>query len=248
MRGGSVVAIATILSATALSGCGTTSGQSPAPMARHWIVAADLSASRNSSQLRESEAFVDSLPKVAANGDRITLLRVRERGLADSSFQWSHDIPASAHGGAPTASDSTYLDDAKRELVAETSVLFDPEVEGRLLGTDLFATLFRVADLVRSDRTRKSTLVMLSDMLQSTHDLNMERVVPDTTWVTDRAAKHLLPDLTGVCVVALGVDVSTARGERLRQFWRAYFRAAGADYRDANLRNWAPDLTGLGCN
>lgn len=248
MRGGSVVAIATVLSATAMSGCGTTSGQSPAPMARHWIVAADLSSSRNSSQLRESKAFVDSLPKVAANGDRITLLRVRERGLADSSFQWSHDIPAPAHGGSATASDSTYLDDAKRELVAETSVLFDPEIEGRLQGTDLFATLFRVADLVRSDRTRKSTLILVSDMLQSTHDLNMERAVPDTTWVTDRLAKHLLPELTGVCVVALGVDISTTRGERVRQFWRAYFRAAGADYRDSNFRNWAADLTGLGCN
>jgi hypothetical protein len=220
----------------------------PVPLPREWIIAADLSASRNSSQLRESKAFVDSLPKVAANGDRITLLRVRERGLGDSSFQWSHDIPALIHPGAPNVSDSLDLEDAKRELIAETSVLFDPEIEGRLQGTDLFATLFRVADLVRSDRARRSTLILLSDMLQSTRDVNMERSVPDTTWVTDRLTKHLLPDLAGVCIVALGADVSTARGERLRQFWRAYFRAAGADYRDANFRNWAPDLSGLGCN
>lgn len=248
MSGGRILALASFLATTALSGCGTTDGQTPAPLAHQWIVAADLSASRNSSQLRESKAFVDSLPKVAANGDRITLLRVRERVLADSSFQWTHDIPAVAHGGPASASDSLDLEDARRELVAETSVLFDPQVQGRLQGTDLFATLFRVADLIRADHTRKTTLILLSDMLQSTHDVDMERSVLDTTWVTDRLAMHLLPDLIGLCVVVLGVDVSTARGEHLRQFWRAYFRAAGADYRDSNFRNWAPDLSGLGCN
>jgi hypothetical protein len=242
-----VLATAAFLASVQTASCATSNGQTVAARGKYWIVAADISSSRNATQLRESEDLVNTLSRVAVNGDRITLLRVREHGLADSSFQWTHEIPPLTHPGGPSTADSLDLEDTDRALRAVTPVLFDPDLNGKLRGTDLFGTLFRVADVVRSDRSRMPVLILLSDMLQSTKEVNMERAVPDTSWVVNHAQQHLLPELTGVCVVALGPDVRTIAGQRVLQFWRAYFRATGADFRDANYRNWAPDMRGLAC-
>lgn len=227
-------------------------GQSRVPPASvrqpvNWIFAADLSASRNETQLREAQDFIAGILRTVKNGDRLTLMRVYEQGLADTSFFWTHDVLPAADPSHPKASDQIELEDAGRALQAELTVLFDPSIQGTLKATDIFATLYRTADLARSDLSHHPTLFLLSDMLQSTHDLNMERAVPDTGWVVQHAAERLLPDLSGVCIVAIGPDVSNDRGQRVLRFWRAYFHAAGADFRDSNYRNWASDASTLGC-
>jgi hypothetical protein len=92
-------------------------------------------------------------------------------------------------------------------------------------------------------------------MLQSTHELNMERArpnlersIPDTTWIADRMAAGRLPRLDGVCVAVVGPDVSAVYGKKLLDFWRAYFRAAGAIFTEANYRNYMPDLSSIRCD
>lgn len=222
----------------------TTDAARPA----RWIVAADLSASRNQSQLEDAKNFVASIFGVAHNGDELSLMRVYEHGLADPNFLWTDTIPGSADSDNQSESAKLDLEDAKNALRAELTVLFDPNIEGKLKETDLLSTLARVDNIVHGGSPRRTTLFLLSDMLQSTKELNMERSVPDSTWVLARAAQHRIPDLSGICVVAVGPDPTTGRGQRVLAFWRAYFRAAHADFRDSNYRNWAPNASQLGCS
>ena len=96
--------------------------------------------------------------------------------------------------------------------------------------TDLIQTLYRAADYARG-RPRDSTVVLLlSDMLNATPELNMEKPggVPDVSWVQARSRAGRLPALRGVCVFVVGADVETARGIAARRFWVDYLVAAGA--------------------
>ncbi|HEU4993765.1 MAG TPA: hypothetical protein VFT29_03065 [Gemmatimonadaceae bacterium] len=214
----------------------------------HWIVAADLSASRQPTQLQEGQDFVKGLTRVVRNGDAVTLFRVYERGFADTNFIWTSEISAARDPDKPRPSDSLALIDFADELTAEVTVLFNPSKAGKLQGTDLFTTLHRAAELAAADPRRRHVLIIVSDMLQSTRDVDMERNLPDTTWIRRAANDRILPNLSGVCAVVIGADVATARGKHVQAFWEQYFRLAGGDLRGSNYRNFAPSPEGMSCS
>src|SRR5688572_3388918 len=101
---------------------GTASGSSdarpPAQQATHWVVAADLSASRHPIHLKEAKEFVAALTRVVKNGDAVTLFRVYERGLSDTNFIWTKHIAAAPDPDRPRPSDSLALRDFESELTA----------------------------------------------------------------------------------------------------------------------------------
>jgi hypothetical protein len=237
-----------LLAACTLGACAAAEMSNVTTRARHWIVIVDLSASLKPSQLQESRNFVQALSSAARNGDAVTLFRVYERGLADENFQWDSNIRAAADPLKPRASDSLALKDFSDELMAVSTVLFDPKIEGSLRGTDIFASLFRAADVAASDPRRRNIVILVSDMVQSTKELDMERHIPDASWVSNAAEKQMLPRLHGVCVSAFGVDVMTPRGRQAREFWKRYLTAAGADFREANYRNYAVSPDQLVCD
>ena len=213
----------------------------------NWIVAVDLSASRQPAQLDAAQALVSTLATSIHNGDRMTILRVYQHGLADDDFLWTWDVPAAHDPARVSISDSLQLERASRALRAEIPSIFDPAVSGKLMQTDLFATLFRVADIARGDRSHRKRLIVISDMLHSSGAIDMERSIPDTDWVTRRVAEGRIPRLDSVCVAVAGPDVSAASSARLLSFWRAYFHAAGADFHDENYRSYFPDLLSIRC-
>ena len=67
--------------------------------------------------------------------------------------------------------------------------------------------------------TRRTTLVLLSDMVHAAGELNMARAanIPDDRWITERKQQSRLPDLTGICVIVAGADVSSTHGAKLRK-------------------------------
>jgi hypothetical protein len=90
----------------------------------------------------------------------------------------------------------------------------------------------------------------MSDMLQSTPDVDMEKAggVPPRAWITEREAQRRLPDLHDACIVIAGAEVSTPRGARVRQFWEDYFRATGAHLPQENYRTLISDPAELRCS
>src|SRR5690606_34989494 len=99
--------------------------------------------------------------------------------------------------------------------------IFENEAAGRLQTTDLFATLHIAAEYVRDEPDRETTLLLLSDMLQSAHGVEMGREggVPPPTWLVAQSRAGLLPALAGVCVVVVGADATTPGGVAVRDFW-----------------------------
>ncbi|MDB4879065.1 MAG: hypothetical protein JWL60_511 [Gemmatimonadetes bacterium] len=129
------------------------------------------------------------------------------------------------------------------------STFFDPAASRKVMSTDLFHTLHRAADYAKAANGRRTTLVLLSDMLQSTGQVNMERSggIPGDAWITGLESEGRLPDLRNVCVLVVGADATTRSGARARQFWSHYFEAAGATYRPGNYRNMVSDPGEIGC-
>jgi hypothetical protein len=92
-------------------------------------------------------------------------------------------------------------------------------------------------------------LVLLSDMLQSTDEVNMERAggVPSDEWIEQRKVEGRLPDLANVCVFVVGAEVASRQGAKVRGFWQKYFEAAGARFPGANYRNMVADVSEVHC-
>jgi hypothetical protein len=72
--------------------------------------------------------------------------------------------------------------------------------------------------------------------------------IPGKTWIRERAAEQRIPQLSGVCVVVAGADVSSARGSAIREFWNKYFVAAGTRVAPDNYRNMISDPSEINCN
>ena len=109
----------------------------------------------------------------------------------------------------------------------------------RLLGlpsdrhsTAIFETL-KIASQIFAGETRpRQFLVLLSDMVE-TNAKNFNRIHIDNNFIEHLIGQHeeahMLPDLAGVAVYAVGVGgQSIEHSARLEQFWSRYLTAAGA--------------------
>ena len=110
-----------------------------------------------------------------------------------------------------------------------------------LLGAILVAA--QVFDHPTADR--KEVLIIFSDMRQATSVLDLERpVLVNKTEALQQVAKsHLIPDLHGVEVYALGVDASGKSvnyWQTLRDFWIGYFALAGATVESYSILRQVP--------
>jgi hypothetical protein len=239
------------LCSLALLGC-TAGGQDNAAEtvngANQYVVGIDISGSRTPSQLQEEQAVVEGLMGRMTFGDRIILVETYRTGI-DSAGQWQDSIPARRFTGALRARERAALEEFHSAAPRVAATFFDAEKSKRVMSTDLFRTLWRAADYAKSANGRRTTLVLLSDMLQSTDEVNMEHAggVPSDSWIQSRKAQGRLPDLANVCVFVVGADPSSQAGATVRAFWQKYFEAAGARAPSTNYRNMVSDVSEVHC-
>jgi hypothetical protein len=235
----------------ALLGC-TAGGQdntaATVNSANQYVVGIDISGSRTPSQLKEEQAVVEGLMGRMSFGDRIILVETYRTGI-DSAGQWQDSIPARRFTGELRARARADLEEVHSTAPRFAATFFDAEKSKRVMSTDLFRTLWRAADYAKAANGRRTTLVLLSDMLQSTDEVNMERAggVPPDAWIASRKAQGRLPDLANVCVFVVGADPSSNQGAKVRAFWQRYFDAAGARMPSGNYRNMVSDVGEMRC-
>ena len=98
--------------------------------------------------------------------------------------------------------------------------------------TDILGTLLLAEDLfANTPKVKERRLITLSDMRQSTSDLDLETVsvVPDFRYVRPKIPP--LPNFRGVTIYVMGVEEinrSTLYWLSLRKFWEDYCSATGA--------------------
>ncbi len=231
-------------------GCGESAGARPAaPQTAQFIVGIDLSASRSVEALRDSRRLLDDLVESRLhNGDELVLLEMY--GSSDTGdHQWIDSVPRARTPGVTSTADKRRLDDFKAVAHQVVGAMFDPNRARRIDNTDVFATISRAADYAKGAHDRRSTLILLSDMENSTDEMRMEKSggIPTAEWIEVRRTANRLPDMRGVCVLVAGAASTTQREATIRDFWVRYLAAAGTTLAATNYRAFVPDATELRC-
>ena len=231
-------------------GCGGSAGATNAvPAPNRFIVGIDLSASRSVEALRDSRRLLDDLVESRLhNGDELVLLEMY--GSSDTGdHQWIDSVPHTRTPGVVTPSDQRKLDDFKAVAHQVVGAMFDPNRVRRIDNTDVFATISRAADYAKRGDGRRATLILLSDMENSTGEMRMERSggIPSPAWIEARRSTNRLPDMRGVCVLVAGAASKTQREAMIRDFWVRYLAASGSTLAAGNYRAFVPDAMELRC-
>jgi hypothetical protein len=253
MSGMAVLALATV-AAGGLTGCGgeaqgRAAAASRSPEARQIIIALDLSGSQSERRRTEARQAVELAIDNLNYGDRIVLLQVHQRSAAeDDAVRWEETVPAPRAGTPPTSLDRERLDAVKQAARSVARTIFEDEAAGRLPTTDLFATLHVAGEYIR-DMSAPTALVLLSDMLQSAHGIEMSHAggVPAASWIAAQHARGLLPRLNGACITVIGADATSPNGVAVREFWKQYFEQAGAVLAERNYRLLATGGQDIAC-
>ncbi len=244
------LAIASFGLVSSALGCGESAGARPAaPQTAQFIVGIDLSASRSVESLRDSRRLLDDLVESRLhNGDELVLLEMY--GSSDTGdHQWIDSVPRARTPGAVSTADKRRLDDFKAVAHQVVGAMFDSNRVRRIDNTDVFATISRAADYAKAARGRRPTLILLSDMENSTDEMRMEKSggIPSPEWIEVRRTSNRLPDMRGVCVLVAGAQSTTQREASIRDFWVRYLAAAGTTLAATNYRAFVPDATELRC-
>jgi len=244
------LAIASFGLASSALGCGESAGARPAaPQTAQFIVGIDLSASRSVEALRDSRRLLDDLVESRLrNGDELVLLEMY--GSSDTGdHQWIDSVPRARTPGVVSTADKRRLDDFKAVAHQVVGAMFDSTRVRRIDNTDVFATISRAADYAKGAHDRRSTLILLSDMENSTDEMRMEKSggIPSPDWIEVRRSANRLPDMRGVCVLVAGAASKTQREATIRDFWIRYLAAAGTTLAATNYRAFVPDATELRC-
>jgi hypothetical protein len=234
-------------------GCGKSEASPSRPAtavapARQYIVGIDLSASRTPTQLADGERLLKEIVGDLQPGDRLVLIQTYQ-AARDDALRWEMEMPRLREPGNPTGGEKRRLDEERASALAVVPAFFDVKKSESILSTDILQTLFRAADYAKA-RPRDSTIVLLlSDMLNSTGEMDMERAggVPGSEWIAARKAEGRLPDLRGVCVFAVGADVASRRGAQARAFWGEFMRQSGAVMPERAYRSLVTKAAEVGC-
>lgn len=230
------------------SGCSETAGANQPMLPGHqYIVGIDLSASRSKQAVDESRRLLDDLVETKlANGDQLVILEMYG-GVTSSEHQWMDTVPSVRSPGKTSPIDRNRLEEFKQEAHQVVDAVFKAAATTKIESTDIFGTLNRAGDYAKASGGRRSTVVLLSDMENSTADVEMAHAVPAHAWIAERKAANRLPDLSRTCVVVSGASGTTAHGARIRQFWLDYLGAAGAELPPANYREFIPVASEVHC-
>ena len=231
-------------------GCGQSAGAKVASApTNQFIVGIDLSASRSVEALRDSRRLLDNLVESRLhNGDALVLLEMY--GSSDTEdHQWIDSVPRARTPGVVTPTDQRKLDDFKAVAHQVVGAMFDPNRVRRIDNTDVFGTINRASDYAKAAHERRPTLILLSDMENSTVEMRMERGggIPSRQWIEVRRSANRLPDVRGICVVVAGAGSKTEREAAIRDFWVRYFAAAGTTLTVSNYRAFVPDASEIRC-
>ncbi len=208
--------------------------------ARRWIVGVDRSASRTAQQMADMRQFIQGLGERLTFGDHIALVQMFQANT-DLVRQVRDSTLPLRNPSTPTARERRQLESLQRTVRQRLAVSYtDTTGQKQVTSTDILGFLRRASDYARSGSRIPTTVVLLSDMLHSTSDLDMERRggVKDAAWIEQQRKMGLIPDLRGICIAAVGGETSTPRGVSVQKFWIGYFRAAGAQFRVENYRQF----------
>jgi hypothetical protein len=212
-----------------------------------YIVVVDVSGSRNKQDLGDSKQFLNTLVNGLSFGDKVIAIQMQQQGLNDHPRRWSVVMPDRQDTNV-SRRDSTALESKEKgiRLVLPTFFL---QSGPAILHTDILSTLQIVSEYMRDDNGRPTTIVLLSDMLQSAGGIEMNKALhmPPDNYIKSHRTQGLLPLLSGACVVVVGADPTSQAGVQVRSFWQSFFANTGAHLSANDYRFTPPASMGSVC-
>lgn len=208
--------------------------EAPAAPLHQIIFAYDRSTSITPEELNVYQSLTAQNVDYLSHNDRVAAIGVLQLSLTETPDRWQVQVPDREFANKDLSSDSTALVRFRRDARDYLRKFTVPEGREGYKGTDILSTLFDIASEVRAYPDHKSTVILFSDMLQATEEMNMEGNAPPEDWVAKRKAEGRLPDLSGACIVVAGARTDTAEGQKVKKFWQDYFQATGATLLDRN--------------
>jgi hypothetical protein len=209
------------------------------------VILLDLSrsvAAKDHTNTEEFKKNVDSVAGVLATlpaGSRVAVF-----GITDDSFGTPYPLLR-----AQLDDDEGYFKERLAKGHAELVRAWGERSSGlaaHFPKTDLLGAILVAAQVFdHPPANRREVLMIFSDMRQATSMLDLERpaLVRRTEALQQVAKNHLVPDLHGVDVYALGVDSSGKSvnyWQTLRDFWIGYFALAGATVENYSILRQIP--------
>ena len=158
-------------------------------------------------------------------GARVTVIGITDHSFAQPYLLLSAQVP----------SDAGYfgerLNDARGQIIRAWKSR-SARLDSHFHHTDIFGALELAGQIfAQQPDTSRKTLVIFSDMRQSTPELNLEslKTVPSFSTVASRCGA--VPALRNVDLSVLGADDAGESGaywQSMRLFWASYFNNAGA--------------------
>lgn len=203
-------------------------GDKPASPRRAVVVVKDLTSSTPGEQDSLNNAFISTLLSQASAGDEVYVT-----GITDASFSKPLVI---LHGTLPD--DRHPL--KPKLLAAQQGIISEWKSKSRsstrpYKASDIIGAVYHASLLLRGKSSEK-WLVLLSDMRNSTKELDIENVpeIEREKSLSQLGAKGLIPNLTGINVAVLSVHttgkaISPIYYQSLENFWRGFFEKAHAE-------------------
>jgi len=237
------------LAAAGCSGDGSAAQAEPERTPNQVIFVYDRSTSITPEELGMYQQLTARKLTQLGHGDRVAAIELLQLSLDESPTRWAQRVPEREFQNRAMQRDSVtlarFIQDA-RDYLRKYTV---PEGRDNYLGTDILSTLHDVAEDVRAHPEHRTTVVLFSDMLQATQEMNMEGLIrmPPPDWVQTRAAEGRLPDFSGACIVVVGARTDTSAGQRVKAFWEEYFAATGAILLERNYAYRPVEIPGDPC-
>lgn len=238
--------LSALVLAFALCGCESkqVSANVASPEPQQFIVVIDLSASRSVAMEADSREFLHDLVGQLTFGDEVVLLQMQQSGLQDHPKRWTAQMPVPSESDYISARDKSHLKAAQIGMIAAVDTFFNPTAGSSIQQTDILTTLHLASESMHDAHGRRSTILLLSDMLQSAQGIEMDKSkrMPRPDWIAQQKTIGLIPSFTGACVVVIGADPTNASGLQVRHFWQDYFAAAGSSLREEEYRATPPSV------
>jgi len=195
------------------------------------VILVDMSGSTNRARRTVYRNAFEKIYEKIQDGDRVVIGTITGRSFIDFKPVVDAEIPKQSIW-VNRISYEQNLSKTKKNINAQVERLLS-----RKRGTPHTEILnsLNIADTIFHNEKRSKLLVILSDMVQDSKEINFDRVKITDTYTAkliEYRRKHkLIPNLSGVKVYVAGASSDEAQKYRsIEKFWRRYFKVAGADF------------------
>lgn len=205
----------------------------------------DLSGSVPARDKEMKKKYLDDFRQVVnkkvKSGDCLFGLVITERSGSDRFIFKNECIPPSP-GVFEDPKKQLEIVNQKNRILNKTKEAFDRSA----LGTDIIAGLRIASEIFKKDNSHGRVLIIFSDMVNESVEINMERHTPEAKDV-ERLLENWhqagsVPDLKNVKVYAWGAGhPDEQRRVKIEQFWRRLFQALGAQ-----VQEYSPEAINYG--